>query len=219
MVPWAVVPSTRGRPVTVAPSATVWCTGVPGRGASEQPAGSVLVAEGPGLLRADAEVDAVAAIHPAATVLRGAASTPESVLAALPHVATAHLAAHGTHNADHPAFSGIDLAGGPLMGHDVAHLRALPDLVVLSACDLGRHEQRPGGESLGMTTSLLAAGVRTVVAGVCRAGDEDAEAVMTAFHRSLAAGAGPATALAEATAATGIAHPFSCIGQGGAGPA
>ncbi len=216
MVPWSVLPATRGRPVTVTPSATLWATGVPGRsGAVAAHAGSTLLVQGPGLLRADAEIDALAALHPHATILRGDAATPASVLAALPQVATAHIAAHGTHNAEHPAFSGIELSGGPLMGHDLAHLSALPDLVVLSACDLGRHEPRPGGESLGMTTSLLAAGARTVVAGVCRAGDDDSATVMTAFHRALAVGAGPAAALAEATTASGRAHPFVCFGHGG----
>ena len=64
-----------------------------------------------------------------------------------------HLAAHGIHQPDNALFSAIELHGGPLMGYDAARLRAAPRLVVLSCCDLGLADVRPGDETLGMATA------------------------------------------------------------------
>ena len=57
------------------------------------------------------------------------------------------------------------------MGYDLQRVSA-PGTVVLSCCDLGLADVRPGDEMLGMTTALLAAGAGTVVASVTRVGDE-----------------------------------------------
>jgi CHAT domain-containing protein len=72
---------------------------------------------------------------------------------------------------------------------------------------------RPGDEILGFTAALLYAGTAAVVSAVARVPDEAAVRVMTAFHRELAAGAGPAAALAGATQADPFS-PFVCFGSG-----
>jgi hypothetical protein len=41
-------------------------------------------------------------------------------------------------------------------------------MVVLSSCDLGLADVRPGDETFGMVTALLTAGAGTVVASVAR---------------------------------------------------
>jgi hypothetical protein len=51
------------------------------------------------------------------------------------------------------------------MGYDVQQVTA-PGTVVLSSCDLGLAGVRPGDETLGMTTALLAVGGGTVVGSV-----------------------------------------------------
>ncbi|MFC7613927.1 hypothetical protein ACFQV2_10575 [Actinokineospora soli] len=68
---WSLLPSCAGRPVTVAPSATLWlaATGV-------ETSGDVAVAAGPGLSRAEAEARAVAAIHGADPLLGERATAP-----------------------------------------------------------------------------------------------------------------------------------------------
>ncbi|MGH3190853.1 MAG: CHAT domain-containing protein [Streptosporangiaceae bacterium] len=63
------------------------------------------------------------------------------------------------------------------------------------------------------TAWLLYVGTATVISSVTRVADSAAMGVMTAYHRSLAAGARPAEALAEA-AATEELSPFVCFGAG-----
>ena len=215
--PWAVLPSCRGRAVAVTPSASVWARAherVPSFGA----AGRALLMAGPHVPRAGEEVSAVRRelTGRGFTVagLTGAAATPAAALARLPEADLAHFACHGTHSADNVLFSGLELSDGPLMGYDLQQrLARTPPLVVLSACDVGLHDVRPGNESLGMASALLATGTATVVASVCRVGDEAALAAMTIYYRHLLDGQSPAAALAAATAAvawTGLV----CFGAG-----
>ena len=116
--------------------------------------------------RGEAEVRAIAAGLPAglracATVLTGDGATPAATLAALDGAGLAHIAAHGRHEPDNALFSAVELAGGPLMGHDIQRLRRTPPHVVLSACDLGLADVRPGDETLGMVAALLSSGSST----------------------------------------------------------
>jgi tetratricopeptide (TPR) repeat protein len=214
-VPWAVLPGCAQRPVTVALSATTWLVARRRRDRRESaaaPARTLLVA-GPGNERGEAEVRAIAATHAHATVLTGSAATPAATLARLGDVRTAHLAAHGHHAADNPLFSALDLADGPLMGYDLQHADGTPGTVVLSSCDLGLTNVRPGDETLGMITTLLSAGSSTVVASVGRVADETAMTVMVDYHLATGRGLSPAVALAGAMKP---AHPasFVCFGNG-----
>ena len=210
-VPWAVLPGCAGRPVTVAPSATAWhvAKGKPGLAGS---AGALLVA-GPGNARGDAEVAAIAALRPGAAVLTGASATPAATLTGLGTAAIAHLAAHGQHQAENALFSTLELAGGALFGYDLQRAAQAPSMVVLSACDLGLTDVRPGDETLGMVTALLAAGARTVVASVSRVADDTAMRAMVGYHRAIKSGSSPAAALATALTREPPAG-FVCFGAG-----
>jgi hypothetical protein len=216
-VPWSVLPGCGGRPVTVAPSATAWLAAVRrlGAGGPGERTGMLLVA-GPGNVRGEAEVRAIAALHPRATVLTGADATPAATLAALGSVAIGHLAAHGRHQGENALFSTLELAGGPLLGYDLRRVAETPPMVVLSSCDLGLTDVRPGDETLGMVTALLSAGSATVVASVSRVADEAAMTVMVGYHGAIAAGRTPAAALASAvTPDPLVGHVgFVCFGAG-----
>jgi xanthine dehydrogenase YagR molybdenum-binding subunit len=102
--------------------------------------------------------------------------------------------------------------------HDVAPNPALPAQVVLSSCDVGQTDDRPGGEPLGLVAALVRSGVPTVISGTSKISDTVAEATMVGYHERLIDGATPATALAEAVAAagsdSGLPAPFSCFGAG-----
>jgi tetratricopeptide (TPR) repeat protein len=211
-VPWAVLPGCAGRPVTVTPSGSAWLAAA-ARIAANPPGGQApaLVAAGPGNRRALGETAMVAGLRPAARVLTGPAATPAATLAGMDGAAVAHVAAHGQHEPDNALFSALELAGGQLMGYDLQRITA-PATVVLSCCDLGLADVRPGDETLGMTTALLAAGAGTVVASVTRAGDDAALATMEALHPALARGVPAAAALAAAPA--GTAGGFVCFGAG-----
>ncbi len=205
---WGALPSLRGRPVVVAPSATAWLAAAR---ADDQEGHTVLVG-GPHLSNAVGEVDSLRAHHPQARVIGTDGATVSGVLAALDGAALAHVAAHGTHEPENALFSYLELWDGALFAHEITRLRRPPQHVVLAACELALSRIRPGDEALGFAGALLAAGGRTVTAAVTRVGDEAASAAMADYHRRLAAGAAPAVALADASAVDPFRRPFICLG-------
>ncbi|GAA0496669.1 hypothetical protein GCM10010167_64520 [Paractinoplanes deccanensis] len=170
--------------------------------------GRVVVAAGPDLRRGEDEAREIASLRPGSVLLLGESATPAGVLQALDGAALAHLAAHGRHEAENALFSTLELAGGPLLGYDLQRLRQPPAVVVLSSCELGLSEIRPGDETFGLASALLAAGTTTVVASVARVADDIAREVMVRFHRALTEGHPPAAALAAAGPGTS----FLCLG-------
>ncbi|WP_061300279.1 CHAT domain-containing protein [Herbidospora cretacea] len=213
-LPWPVLPSCEGRPVAVSPSAALWRAAVSRTRSGE--GGRVVVAAGPGLPDAAAEVAEVAAIHRTVPVEGGAVE----ILAALDGARLAHLAAHGRVNTANPLFSSLHLADGPLTVYDLERLRTPPELVVLAACESGRSVVRAGDELLGLSTTFLSLGTRCVVASMVPVPDARTRPLMTALHERLSAGVPAATALAETQREAGddtTAAGFVCIGADIAG--
>jgi tetratricopeptide (TPR) repeat protein len=201
-LPWAVLPSCTGRPVTVTPSAALWHAGRwPAKAARH-----ALVTAGPGLPGADAEVAQIAALHQA-SALTGEAATVEAVMARLDGAKLAHLAAHGHIHPQNPLFTSLIFADGPLTVYDLKRLAEPPQLVVLAACDVGRPTVRSGDELLGLSATFLALGTRHVIAPMVSVPDAETAPLMVAFHRFLAAGATASTALASAQGEVGGTHP------------
>jgi hypothetical protein len=196
-LPWGALPSFRGRPVTVAPSLSTW---LDLHTRSRRRTGRTALVAGPRLRHASREVRDLAASRSDATVLTGKEATVEATLAALDGASLAHVACHGRFRADSPLFSALELADGPLTALDLQRLKRAPDLLVLSACDVALSKRHPGDELLGLSAALIAAGTRTIVASVVPVPDAAARRLMLDFHRHVAAGAPPATALAAAQA-------------------
>ncbi len=219
-VPWTLLPSLRGRPVCVVPSATWWVNARTRSDDSDGTEREVFVA-GPDVTRAVSEVTTCAqgAREGRVVVLTGASATAEATLAAMDGAAVLHVAAHGRHEPDNPLFSSLGLADGWLFGHDLDAVGTLPRQVVLSACETGVASMRPGDEALGMTAAFLHGGCLTVVGSVARVGDAAAECVAVEHHRGLRAGRPPASALADALEALARADgddvaPTVCFGLG-----
>ncbi|MFC4085596.1 CHAT domain-containing protein [Amycolatopsis samaneae] len=210
-VSWGVLPSLRGRPVAVVPSATAWLAAA---GVAVSGAADVVLVCGPNVPGALGEVGKLAVRFRTARVLDGERATVRSVLAELDGARLAHIAAHGSHEPENALFSRLEMTDGSLYAHEMASLDQPPRQVVFAACDLALNRIRPGDEPLGFASVLLARGSRTVLAPVCRVGDEAAASTMDDYHRALAAGASPATALAEAIAADPFRRPFVCLGAG-----
>ena len=205
-VAWSCLPSLGGCPVTVAPSAAVWLAGG-GRGRAGRSPRVALVA-GPLLPGAESEVGRLAGAYGNAEVLTGPQATAANTLAALERAGLVHLAAHGSFRADSPLFSSVLLADGPLTVYDLERLRAVPEVVVLPACEAAVAAVRAGDELLGTATALLGLGVRTVIAPVTVVADEATAKLMVALHERLRAGDRPSRALAR----TGAGSAFICIG-------
>lgn len=198
-VAWGALPSLRGRAVTVAPTASSWATA--GR-VAHRPRVSVLT--GPGLPFAADEADAISGCWP----LVGS----PTLAAALAADDLVHVAAHGEHRGDNPQFSSLLLADGPVFAHELEGVPVRAGHVVLSACEVGRATHRPGDQPLGLTATLLSAGVGCVVAPVAPVGDRLAAEVMGRYHAELCGGADAATALARATVDDPSAGAFVCFG-------
>jgi tetratricopeptide (TPR) repeat protein len=210
-VPWTLLPGLVGRPVTVAQSATSWLA----RSATPLRTATAGFVAGPRVVRAEAEVRAAAAAWPSAPVLAGPDATASAVSALAGRVDVLHVAAHGRHSAENPLFSGLELVDGTWFGYDIDQLPGVPDVVLLSACEVGRSSVRWGEELIGMTAAWLHAGARCVVASPAAVNDKAAHDVLVRVHESLAAGADPATALAGTVSAVGTdaaPAPFLCFG-------
>ena len=202
-MPWAALPSCARRAVSVAPSATLWY-----RAATDSRIGTgrVVLAHGPGLHHASAEVRAIARVYGNPTCLTGRSARAPSVLAALDGAGVAHLAAHGHFRADNPMFSELQFADGPLNVYDLEQLAVAPQQVVLASCDIGLASVRSGDELIGLAAALLAMGSVNLVAAVLPVPDDASRALMLRFHRNLKAGRGVAEALAHARRETAGAH-------------
>jgi hypothetical protein len=210
-LPWAVL----NRQVTVAPSASVWLRACSVPDAS----GESVLAAGPRMAAAPAEIKAISA-HVPGRVLVDAEATVSAVASAMDGAALAHIAAHGSFRIDNPLFSALELADGPLTVYDIERLRQPPTRVVLSACDTGQSAVRPGDELMGFTAALLGLGTRTLIAPVVPVPTDGTAPVMVELHQKLAAGMAPAEALAAVQraaaddAAYAAAVGFVCFGAG-----
>ncbi|MEP6462327.1 MAG: CHAT domain-containing protein, partial [Frankiaceae bacterium] len=216
-MPWALLPSGRGRAITVAPSATLWHAARQRASAS----GPTVVVAGPGLPGALQEAQEIAALHGVAPLI-GPSASVATVADALDGAGLAHVAAHGQVRADNPLFSALRLSDGPLTVYDLERLRRGPDTVVLAACESGRNVVLAGDELLGLSSAFLARDTRQLIASVVPVPDAETAPLMVSFHRELVGGASPAVALMHAQqsidfgepAALAAAAGFVCLGVG-----
>ncbi|MEM9041410.1 MAG: CHAT domain-containing tetratricopeptide repeat protein [Actinomycetota bacterium] len=195
-IPWPALPRLRSRTWTLAPSAALWCA--PETRPPITAESSVLLVAGPRLEAADLEIARIAESWPRSTQIDSTRSAANLVLDALSTCDVAHFAAHGTFRRDSPSFSSISLADGDLTVYDLETLAAVPRVVVLAACDLGRFAVRGSGDVLGTAAALLHLGVGTVIAPLTPVDDVAITPVMRRLHRHLAAGLDPATSLQKA---------------------
>ncbi|WP_172381446.1 CHAT domain-containing protein [Streptomyces sp. MNP-20] len=131
--------------------------------------------------------------------LLGAGATRERVLRGLPGAEVFHAACHASFDAVDPLSSGLVLADGVLTARDILRqdwhgVR----LAVLSACETGLGRTSRTDETLGLSWSLLYAGVRSLVMSLWRVPDATTAALMGDFHDLTAAGEAPGAALRTA---------------------
>lgn len=201
-LPWGLLPTLRGRPVSLVATARSWAERTPARRGWDR----ILLACGPEPREARLEVAALAGIHPGARVLERAGR--ERVLAELARSDLAHLAGHGRVGDRTPMLSRLDMYDGPLLACDLTALPSAPELAILSACWGGRGFSGTTGRPRGFVGALLARGTRTVVASPIPVDDARTGAAMRAFHHALAAGTDVSEAVSDHLGHIG----FCCYG-------
>ncbi|GAA1294546.1 CHAT domain-containing protein [Saccharothrix xinjiangensis] len=135
------------------------------------------------LPRALEEAHAVAAAV-GAEALTGSAATRAALTRALSSSAAVHVAAHAKASVVDGLSSGVKMADGTVTATDLLTVAVRADLVVLSCCETGVSQHRPGDEAVGLVRALLHSGARTVLTTQWQVNDESARAVLTAFHRA-----------------------------------
>lgn len=178
----------------------------------------------PSLPGAEAEALAIAQILQT-SALTGNQATKAAVLQQLPQAKIVHLATHGlledfgdsVPGAIALAPSGND--NGLLTAGEILQLRLNAKLVVLSACDTGRGEITGDG-IVGLSRSLIAAGVPSAIVSLWAIPDAPTAFLMTEFYRNWQQTPDKAAALRKAMLATMKRHPnprnwaaFTLIGE------
>ena len=131
-------------------------------------------------------------------------ATKERVLAALHDSRYVHIAAHGTHNADAPAFQAVHLApraedDGRLFAYDLLrHDLSGIELVTLSACETGLGRIDRGDNLRGIPAALFLAGVPVIIVTMWPVSDATAAYFFPELYSSLASGQGIAEAFRTA---------------------
>jgi hypothetical protein len=203
-VPWAAIASLAGRPFALAPSAWSWWQAMQSDPERDDRAAAATFVAGPRLSLAASEVSASAAAHRDAVVLSGQDATAARTANAIGSSRLTHVAAHYSPRRGNPLFSSFELADGPWFLHDLIRCPAMPETWVVPSCESAAGEAPVAGELLGLSSVLLGAGARSVVMSSGLVPDDEVTvATMSALHRRLAGGAGPAGALADALADAG----------------
>jgi tetratricopeptide (TPR) repeat protein len=195
-LPWLSLPTCATRSVSVAPSAALWAKTVSSRVPKTE--GATVLVAGPGMDHAEPEIAKLKTLYPKATRLVGTRATVDRVSGALDGAQTAHIAAHGSYRGDNPLFSSLQLSDGHLTMFNLERIRTAPQLLVLSACESGLSDVRPGDELLGLSATVLSQGTRNLMASVVSVSDVTTAALMVEVHRRLRLGETPPSALTSA---------------------
>lgn len=144
--------------------------------------------------------------------LTGDRATETAVRQQLPQADIIHLATHGLLDDFGTGIPGaVVLASGNgndglLSAEEIFNLHLSADLVVLSACDTGRGNITGDGV-IGLSRSLMTAGVPSVVVSLWAVPDAPTALLMTEFYRQLQRHPDKAQALRQAILATLAQHP------------
>ncbi|HEX6234250.1 MAG TPA: CHAT domain-containing tetratricopeptide repeat protein [Jiangellaceae bacterium] len=193
-LPWTCLHSA---PVSLAPSGSMWARS---QAMQPSPTGRVVLAAGPELPGAQAEIEQLAELHTDPVVIGPPESTMAAVAKALDDATLAHLACHCYIRSDNPTFSRLLLSDGFLTVHELDQRADVPYRVLLAACESGRDVAYDGNEMLGFVSTLMAKGTAGVLASSVVVPDLDLLPLMTGVHKAIRDGQTLAKALHSARA-------------------
>ena len=161
--------------------------------------------------------------------ITGSQATKAAIVQQMSTARIIHLATHGLLD----DFQGLGVPGaialgpdgngkendGLLTANDILDLKLNAELVVLSACDTGRGKLTGDGV-IGLSRSLITAGVPSVLVSLWKVPDNSTAQLMTEFYKNLQQNPDRATALRQAMLTTKRQHPnpidwaaFTLIGE------
>lgn len=137
---------------------------------------------------AETEAKAVAEILATQPIVREKA-TEANILEKISQAGTIHFATHGLLNEPEALQSALALVPSPnsdglLTAGEIFDLKLQADLAVLSACDTGRGKITGDGV-IGLSRSLLSAGVSNVIVSLWAVPDKPTASLMVDFYRNL----------------------------------
>ncbi|BBD70199.1 TPR repeat-containing protein [Nostoc commune NIES-4072] len=156
--------------------------------------------------------------------ITGKQATKAAIVKKMPSARIIHLATHGLLDDNRGLGSAIALApsgndNGLLTAEEILNLKLNADLVVLSACDTGRG-RITGDGVIGLSRSLISAGVPSVIVSLWAVDDNSTSFLMTEFYKNLQQKLDKATALRKAMLTTMQKYPepkywaaFTLIGE------
>jgi tetratricopeptide (TPR) repeat protein len=156
----------------------------------------------PALPGAEAEAQNIAQLLQTQALI-GPQATKAAVLGQISRSGIIHFATHGLLDDRNSLQSALALVsdkkdGGLLTAQEIFGLKLQANLAVLSACNTGRGKITGDGV-MGLSRSLLSAGVPSVVVSLWSVPDQPTQALMTAFYGNLQARSGqPALDKAQA---------------------
>lgn len=149
-----------------------------------------------------AEIEGISKLFEGAITLTNERATAKNIATAVTDRDIVHIACHGRYRSDNPAFSSLSLWEESLTPAEIAGLPLRNRIVILSSCESGINEVRPGEELIGLTRAFFAAGARSLVISRWRADDTATRILMDKFYAGLLSGVGPAAALRAAQIAS-----------------
>jgi CHAT domain-containing protein len=180
------------------------------------------------LLGAETEARQVATLLNT-TAITGKQATKAAIVQQMSTARIIHFATHGLLD----DFQGLGVPGaialapdgtgkendGLLTANDILDMKLTAELVVLSACDTGRG-RLTGDGVIGLSRSLITAGVPSVLVSLWKVPDRSTALLMTEFYKHLQQNPDRATALRQAMLTTKRQHPdpidwaaFTLIGE------
>lgn len=109
-----------------------------------------------------------------------------------------HISTHGEHRIDQPDFAYFELGDGPVYTDDLLQCDLSYELVVLSACELGKANITAGDELIGLGRGFLYAGAGALITGLWRVNEQHTYQLMESLYQGLSQGESKASALQTA---------------------
>jgi tetratricopeptide (TPR) repeat protein len=159
------------------------------------------------------EVKTIAAVLPRAQALLDKQATGSALKSLSAGSQLIHLAAHSSLSRSSLSDSYIELSDGPLRLRDLYQLKLAPQsLVVLSSCQSGLGQAKPGADVVSLGSGFRVNGASQIISTLWPVDDDSSVAYFGEFYRQLAAGRSVAESMSAATASLRkkrqFQHPF-----------